>query len=226
MIGWLERLHDFYPAAEEIKSNEPQTNLAVERRFFLAGPALLAASFLLMRSGKALAADATFEDIAKQIGQLAVPMIQNPNRNEDEYLFQAAALAMKMKEFPMPQFGEPFMKVLYGSLSFRGSGIAIIQWKMEPNTTYPAHNHPGYTGMTLGIRGECRMRNFDYEGNLPEFSSKERFAVRETQNTVLREGTVTSIMSTTRDNIHELHAGPQGVLAADIMTKVGRWNGL
>jgi hypothetical protein len=225
MIEWLERLHHLYPGSGEIKSNEPQTNLAVERRFLLAGPALLAASFLLMRSRKALAAEATFEDIAKQIGQLALTMIQNPNRNEDEYLFQAAALVMKMKEFPTPQFGEPFMKVLYGSISFRGSGIAVIQWKMEPNTTYPAHNHPGYTGMSVGIRGECRMRNFTYVGKPPEFSSKERFAVRETQNTLLREGTVTSIMSTTRDNIHELHAGPQGIIAADIITKVGNDQG-
>jgi hypothetical protein len=151
--------------------------------------------------------------------------LQNPNRNEDEYLFQAAALVAKMKEFPTPEFGEPFMKVLYSSLSFRGSGIAVIQWKMEPNTTYPAHNHPGYTGTTVGIRGECRMRNFDYAGKPPEFLSKESFAVRETQNTLLRAGAVTSIMSTTRDNIHELQAGPVGVLAADIITKVGKDQG-
>jgi hypothetical protein len=28
-------------------------------------------------------------------------------------------------------------------------------------------------------------------------------------------------MSTSRDNIHELHAGPDGILGADIITKVG-----
>jgi len=225
MMEWLERLHDFFPSTTEIGSHEPETNLAVKRRFFLGSPALLAASFLILRSRRALAAEATFEEITKQIGQLAMPMIQDPNRNEDEYLFQAAALVRKMKEFPTPQFGEPFMKVLYGSLSFRGSGIAVIQWKMEPNTTYPAHNHPGYAGFSVGIRGECRMRNFDYVGKPPEFSSKETFAVRETQNTLLREGVVTSMMCTTRDNIHELQAGPQGVVAADIITKVGKDQG-
>jgi hypothetical protein len=225
MIEWLERLHDLFPGTNEIRSNELETNLAVERRFFLGGPALLAASFVLMRSREALAAGSTFEEITRQIGQLAIPMIQDPNRNEDEFLFQAAALVMKMKDFPTPQFGEPFMNVLYGSLSFRGSGIAVIQWQMEPNTTYPAHNHPGYSGLTVGIRGECRMRNFDYVGRPPEFSSKERFAVRETQHTLLRKGTVASIMSTTRDNIHELHAGPQGILAADVITKVGKDQG-
>jgi hypothetical protein len=225
MIESLERLHDLYPSSPDIRSNEPETSVAVKRRFFLGSPALLAASFLMLRSRRALAAEATFEEIAQQIGQLAMPMIQDPNRNEDEYLFHAASLAMKMKDFPTPQFGEPFMKVLYGSLVFRGSGIAVVQWKMEPDTTYPAHNHPGYAGITVGISGECRMRNFDYVGQPPEFSSKETFAVCETQNTLLRKGVVTSIMSTTRDNIHELQAGPQGVVAADIITRIGKDQG-
>ena len=66
-----------------------------------------------------------------------------------------------------------------------------------------------------------RIRNFDYVGKPPEFASKETFLVRETQDTVLREGKVTSIMSTTRDNVHELHAGPDGILGADVITKVG-----
>jgi hypothetical protein len=225
MIGWLERLHDLFPGTKDIENERRETNKTVERRFFLSGPALLAASFMLLRSRGVLASAATFDEITKQMGQLAIPVIQDPDRNEDEYLFQAASLVMKIKEFPTPQFGEPFMKLMFGSLSFRGSGIAVIQWKMEPNTTYPAHNHPGYAGITVGIRGECRIRNFDYVGKPPEFSSKERFAVRETQNTLLRQGVVTSFMSTTRDNIHELRVGPQGVLGADIMTRIGRHQG-
>jgi hypothetical protein len=53
---------------------------------------------MLLRSRGVLAAGSTFDEIAKQIGQLAIPVIQDPNRNEDEYLFQAASLVMKIKE--------------------------------------------------------------------------------------------------------------------------------
>ena len=78
MIGWLERLHDLFPSTKDIENEEPETNLTVERRFFLSGPALLAASFMLLRSKKALAAGATFDEITKQIAQLAIPKPGEP----------------------------------------------------------------------------------------------------------------------------------------------------
>jgi hypothetical protein len=219
MLDWLERLSYLLPCALP-QTVEQEGGLSVVRRFFLSTPALLAASFLLARPGKAWVAS-SFEEVAKQMGQRALPMIQDPNRNEEEYLFQIASLAATMKQFPLPQFGEPFKGLLWSSISYRGLGIGIIQWRMDPNTSYPAHNHPGYSGLTVGIRGDCRIRNFDYVGKPPDVASKETFLIRETQNTVLREGTITSIMSTSRDNMHELHAGPDGTLAADIITKVG-----
>jgi hypothetical protein len=218
MLDWLERLSDLVPSAPQ--PAEPEGAVTVVRRFFLSTPALLAASFLLARPRKAMA-ESTFEDVAKQMGQRALPMIKDPNRNEDEYLFQIASLAATIKQFPPPQFGEAFKGLLWSSISYRGSGIGIIQWRMEPNTSYPAHNHPGYSGLSVGIRGDCRIRNFDYVGKPPEVASKETFLVRETHDAILREGTITSIMSTSRDNIHELHAGPDGILAADIITKIG-----
>ena len=99
--------------------------------------------------------------------------------------------------------------------------MAFVQWRMDPNTVYQAHNHPNYNGMTLGLSGECRMRNFDYVGPKTEYSSKAIFLIRETQDTVLRPGRVTSMMTRTRDNIHELHAGPDGITGLDIFTRMG-----
>jgi hypothetical protein len=220
MIDWLERISDLFPSVPWTAS-EPESALQIGRRFTLGLPALLAASFLLARGREAAAASLSFEEVTKQIVELAKPMIQDTNRNEEEYLFRVASLVSTLKEFPVPQFGEPFRKVMWSAMSYRGSGIAVIQWKMEPGAVYQAHNHPGYSAISIGIRGECRMRNFDYVGAPPFVSSKERFLVRETQDTVLRPGHVTSIMSTTRDNIHELHAGKDGIVAADIITKVG-----
>jgi hypothetical protein len=225
MIDWLERLSDLFPSTELPPDPEGESEVSVERRFFLSGPALLAAWFLLGRPGSAFGAEPSFEEVTKQMGQLALPMIKDPNRNEIEYLFQIASLAAKIKQFPAPTFGAAFKDLIWSAVSYRGSGIAVLQWRMEPNTAYPAHNHPGYSGITVGIRGDCRMRNFDYVGTPPQFSSNESFLVRETQDTVLRKGIVTSIMSTVRDNVHQLHAGPDGILAADIITKVGQDQG-
>jgi len=220
-MTWIERLSDLFPERNLplLSHNEPGGPI-VERRFTLSMSALLAASFLLGLSRRGFAASRlNFQDVVQRMGELAKPMIQDPNRNEEEYLFHIASLAMTIKEYPPAPFGEPF-KTMWGAMSYRGSGIAVIQWRMDPNTTYQAHNHPGYSGMSVGIRGDCRIRNFDYV-KPPEFGSKSTFVVRETQDTILRKGFATSIMSTTRDNIHELHAGPDGILAADIITKVG-----
>jgi len=178
----------------------------------------LGASFLFGRLASAASAD--FEEFTRQAGEYAKGMIADPDRNEDEYLLRVAALAAAVKQFPSAEFGQPF-KTMRSALSYRGSGIAVIQWRMEPNTVYQAHNHPGYNGITLGIRGECRMRNFDIVGSAPDTKSKDAFLVRETQSNVLRPGTVTSIMSTTRDNIHQLEAGKGGVVGVDIIAKVG-----
>ena len=73
-------------------------------------------------------------------------MIADPNRNEDEYLFRVASLATAVKQFPSVEFGPPF-KTMRSAMSYRGSGIAVIQWRMEPKSVYQAHNHPGYNGI-------------------------------------------------------------------------------
>ena len=183
----------------------------IERRFFITAPAFFGASLFLKSD---------FEEFTARAGEYARQMIADPNRNEDEYLFRIAALAAALKQFPPAEFGAPF-KTMRSAMSYRGSGIAVIQWRMEPNTIYPAHNHPGYNGITLGIRGECRMRNFDIVGAAPDMKSRDTFLVKETQDNILRPGTVTSMMSTNRDNIHQLEAGNDGVIGADIIAKVG-----
>jgi hypothetical protein len=194
--------------------------MIVERRFLLSAPAVLGTSLFFDRLAAAAHAASDFEELTKQAGAYAKEMIADPNRNEDEYLFRVAALAIAVQQFPPAEFGQPF-KTMRSALSYRGSGIAVIQWRMEPNTVYQAHNHPGYNGISIGLRGECRMRNFDIVGSAPAFNSKERFLVRETQDNALRPGTVTSIMSTKRDNIHQLEAGNEGVTGVDIVAKVG-----
>jgi hypothetical protein len=194
--------------------------MIVERRFLITAPVLFGASLLWNRTALAAPAALTFEEFTKRAGDYAKQMIADANRNEDEYLFRVASLVAGLKEFPPIEFGPPF-KTMRSGMSYRDSGIAVIQWRMEPNTSYPAHNHPGYNGLTVGIRGECRIRNFDVIGAAPAMKSKESFIVKETQDNILRPGVVASIMSTTRDNIHTLEASRDGVTGVDIIAKVG-----
>ena len=194
--------------------------MIVERRFFLTAPALFGAFWFSKRTALSASAALDFDEFTKRAGAYAKQMIEDPNRNEDEYLFRVASLVAGVKEFPAVEFGAAF-KTMRSGMSYRGSGIAVIQWRMEPNTSYPAHNHPGYNGITVGILGECRIRNFDIVGDAPGLKSKQTFVVKETQDNILRPGSVTSVMSTTRDNIHALEAGRQGVTGIDIIAKVG-----
>ena len=87
---------------------------------------------------------------------------------------------------------------------------------------YPAHNHPHYNAVTMGLEGECRIRNFDLVGEMLDFGSKKSFAVRETQNQLLTPGRVASIMSTKRDNIHTFQTGSTRARGIDVLTLVGK----
>jgi hypothetical protein len=196
--------------------------MIVQRRFFISAPALLSASLFWNRTGAAATSD--FEEFTQRAGEYAKRMIEDPDRNEDEYLFHLASMVARVKEFPPAEFGTPF-KTMRSGLSYRNANIAVIQWRMEPDTSYQAHNHPGYNGISVGIRGECRIRNFDIVGNAPDMKSREGFVVKETQDNILRPGVVTSVMSTTRDNIHALEAGRDGVTGVDIIARISRDTG-
>src|SRR5207237_47906 len=144
----------------------------------------------------------TFDAFVAQVGAMAKRLIAEAAPEEENYLQQVAALTGQIDRVPDATMGEPYKEVMRTGMNYRGSGIVVIQWSMEAGLTYPAHNHPHYNGVTMGLEGECRIRNFDIVGNAPDLDSKKAFEVRETQNQLLTPGRVTSIMSTNRDNIH------------------------
>ncbi len=97
-------------------------------------------------------------------------------------------------------------------------GITLIEWSLEPNAVYDAHNHPNYAGLSIGIAGQCQMRNFSPVGTP---SDGDAFTVVQTQDNQLRPGAVTSTMTPARDNIHKLHAGPAGIRGLDVAILMG-----
>jgi hypothetical protein len=164
----------------------------------------------------------TFDDFVKRVGSMAQQLIADANRNEDDYLFKVASLAARTEGVPSATLGEPFKGVIRSGLNYRGSGIVVVQWSMEAGLKYPAHNHPNYNGVTVGLEGECRIANFDIVGKAPDLGTPGNFEVQESQSQLMIPGRVVSIMSTAHHNIHRLQTTSHRVRGIDVMTLVGK----
>lgn len=201
----------------------------IERRAFLAVPAALAAATWLGLVDD-LGAEVpphslSFDEFCQQVGSRALALINDADRNEDAYLHEVAALARRVDQVPLTTLGEPYKGIMRTGRNYRGSGIVVVQWSMAAGLTYPAHNHPHYNGITVGLEGDCRIRTFDPIGELPPRDSTAPFQLRETQDQLLEPGRVVSIMSTTHNNIHTLRTSGRAVRGIDVMTLVGKHEG-
>lgn len=198
----------------------------IERRAFIALPAFAALGTLsevhreleLQGSPQKM----TFEAFVQETGALAKKLIAEADRNESEYLHNIAAMADRLGPIPDTPLGQPYKGIIRTGMNYRGSGIVVVQWSMEKGLTYPPHNHPNYNGITVGIDGECRIRNFDIVGVMPEMGKDSPFQVRETQTQLMTPGRVVSMMSTRHNNIHTLHTHAHGTRGIDVMTLVGK----
>ena len=143
----------------------------IERRTFLLLPGALATvSWLGLVDDLAAdtpAATLSFDDFCKEVGGRALALIADAHRNEDAYLHEVAALAARIDQVPDATLGKPFKDIIRTGRNYRGSGIVVVQWSMEAGLSYPAHNHPHYNGITMGLDGDCRIRTFDPVGELP-----------------------------------------------------------
>lgn len=198
----------------------------VERRAFIGLPALFALSVLgEFRGGLSAQTKpgaVTFDDFVAETGALAKKLIAEGGQWESDYLHRTASLAERIDRVPEATLGEPFRGLIRTGINYRGSGIVVVQWSMEKGLTYPPHNHPNYNGITLGVDGECRIRNFDVVGTPPEMGKGGAFRVRETQSQLMTPGQVVSMMSTERNNIHTLHTYARHVRGIDVMALIGK----
>jgi len=205
--------------------------LRIERRSFLRLPVFAAAAVWLGWKDELLAQEGpaqdalTFDDFCRETGARALRLIEDEKRNEDAYLFEIASLLQRVDRVPDATLGNPYKGIMRTGRNYRGSGIVVVQWSMEGNLTYPAHNHPHYNGITYGIEGDCRIRTFDPVGALPAPGATDGFEVQQTQDQLLTPGRVVSVMSTVHNNIHTLRSGPRGVRGIDVMTLVGKHEG-
>lgn len=143
---------------------------------------------------------------------------------QEAYLHWLASMIARARVDEIPKaklgrFGSLKPPVSFG-VSYRGAPFFIVEWKLDPGAFLPPHCHPNASVCTVGLEGEARIRNFEINGQAPEFSSRQTFLVRETHNEVIAQGRINTL-SAKRDNIHTFQAGPLGARGIDISTYHG-----
>jgi hypothetical protein len=209
----------------------------IERRCFLRSSLATSAAFLVLaattrgisaqelaKTTSAVGADKLgWDDFLKESLAAGKQLFADPAFSLDEYLYRIGSLATRLREIPDTKL-YPYKAVeprVSFAPSFRGSPFFIIQWRMEPGVTFPAHNHPNASVCTLGYEGEARLRNFEILGEAPGYTSNKTFSLRETHNELISHGRINTL-SPSRDNIHYFQVGREGARGIDISTMHGK----
>jgi hypothetical protein len=155
----------------------------------------------------------TIEDARRLVGA-ATP-------DEEAYLTLLAARLRALPPLPVAAFtdsGAP-----RSERRPRGRPLVVLQFRLAAGKGFSLHDHRDYNGALLGLEGEADCRNFDFvdvaasrPATRPASKSPE-FLIRATTRTTLKPGVV-STLSRTRDNLHEVKAGPQGARLFDVFT--------
>jgi hypothetical protein len=92
----------------------------------------------------------------------------------------------------------------------------VLEFELVPGAPIQAHNHVGFSFVSVGVEGEATVRHYEPDGRAPDPGSEldVPFALREVQRTVLTRGRSSSL-TRTRANIHEFVAGPEGARFLD-----------
>lgn len=197
----------------------------IERRFFIRSASVATAALAFASPDRIFARDSRadasvdFESFVRECAELAKSAQQETSLNEEAHIFRLSAAASRLRLTSVPKgklgaFAGLSPPVEFGPLKI-AVPLAIIQWRLAPGATLPAHNHNPADVISLCLEGECTVRHFDIVGSAPDYSSKQSFLVRESRNDLLTPGRMSSL-STVRDNIHTFHAGKDGAMGIDI----------
>lgn len=105
--------------------------------------------------------------------------------------------------------------------------VLLYQIRMSPNSVIDLHDHRHHNGALSVREGTVRVRSFDIHqeepnpkwdvatGNLPALG--EEFMIQEKNERSLKVGQAAGL-TRTRENIHQIEAGPDGCLLYDLFT--------
>src|SRR5690606_1022495 len=123
------------------------------------------------------------------------------------YLVHLSRLIERRRTDPKAYFNLAQPVAMHESL--RHLPLVVLQFRLAPGAAIPYHDHRDYNGVLTVIEGAVRSRSFEILGSDPRPPRGPTFQIRETENVMLTKG-AQSTLSRTRDNIHDLRAGPEG----------------
>lgn len=218
-----------YSAETDKNTKEVAPGLFIERRRFLWLPVALAA-VALVSPKRHLAGEKsnltegtmTWDEFIKECVPKSAELHKDATANgQNAYLYWIASMAARLNLETVPKarlgsFGGLNPPVEFG-VGYRGVPFFVVEWRMAPNAFLPPHCHPNASVCTVGVEGEATLRNFEIVGDAPEFSSTEKFNVRQTHHELISNGRIATL-SSKRDNIHTFQAGKDGARGIDIST--------
>lgn len=156
----------------------------------------------------------------------ATELSKDPSASgQDAYLFWLASMLSRLDAETMPkgklQSFADLQPVVETGPSYFGKPFFVIEWRMAPNAYLPPHNHPNISVCTVCTDGDAILKNYQPEGETPEFASQSAFKVRQTNEQLLTAGRINAL-SAVRDNIHTFKAGKRGARGFDVTTYHGK----
>lgn len=204
------------------RNNEAVDGIALERRRLLwVSIGTLAA--LAVNSWQSAAAQhisqpraaLDWDELVGRTIPLAEELIHNGHPDEETYLIRVSALMRRLRVPPKAFFN--FTRPVSSFETLRRFPLLVLQFRLAPNATIPCHDHRDYNGILTVTEGSIRVRSFEILGSDTPTAHGSAFHVQETHNSILTNGGQ-SILSRTRDNIHNLKAGPEGARFIDFFT--------
>lgn len=155
-----------------------------------------------------------FKKLIEEMTPKANALIKDDNSDEEKYLNELVEMIKKLKGLEHAPKTED--KIHFTSMH-KIQPIIIYQIRMLPGAVLPCHDHRDYNGVIQLLEGSAHLRNFNLADEKETIQKGEKFKIKETQNLKAKAGDITSL-ARQRDNIHEIIAGPEGVLFLDIFT--------
>lgn len=161
----------------------------------------------------------SWDDLIKRAIPSAERLTESLSPDEEAYLIKLSNLIQRRRNTPKAFFDLAQPVATHESL--QRFPLLVLQFRLAPGAAIPYHDHREYNGVLTVTEGTMRIRSFKILDADPQPPLARTFQVRETSDVMLTKG-AQSTLSRTRDNIHDLRAGPEGARFIDFFTLFDR----
>lgn len=145
-------------------------------------------------------------------------LIDSGGSQEEAYLMGVGELLARLHTPSDPEMSAAMKRFSDGhDRSIGELGIWLMIFNFDAGKGFEHHDHRDYNGVILGIEGEARIRNFDVLGDEPVPPKGQTFEIQQTRDDLILPGRF-STLGSTRENVHDVVAGPDGAKLLDVFT--------